>query len=127
MVDAKMNPIDVSNSEEDNGVEETRKHMDIWKDETCMILLFGGTLDQVLDDVVEVDRAKRRLLNYHWRKDTLFFKNLVMPKLKERHVLVKNIHEEIGHFNERRTLAEVKKRFFWHDRTKFVRMVVRQC
>jgi hypothetical protein len=55
MVDAKMNPIDVSNSEEDNGVEETRKHMDIWKDETCMILLFGGTLDQVLDDVVEVD------------------------------------------------------------------------
>jgi hypothetical protein len=115
MVDAKMNPIDVSNSEEDNGVEETRKHMVIWKDETCMILLFGGTLDQVLDDV-EVDRAKRRLLNYHWRKDTLFFKNLVMPKLKERHVLVKNIHEEIGHFNERRTLAEVKKRFFWHDR-----------
>ncbi len=29
--------------------------MDIWKDETCMILLFGGTLDQVLDDAVEVD------------------------------------------------------------------------
>jgi hypothetical protein len=27
MVDAKMNPIDVSNSEEDNGVEETRN---IW-------------------------------------------------------------------------------------------------
>jgi hypothetical protein len=30
-----------------------------------MILLSGGTLDQVLDDVIEVDRAKRRLLNYH--------------------------------------------------------------
>jgi hypothetical protein len=29
--------------------------MDIWKDQTCMVLLFGGTLDQVLDDVVEVD------------------------------------------------------------------------
>ncbi len=46
-----MNSIDVSNSEQDNGVEK----MDIWKDETCMVLLFGGTLDQVLDDVVEVD------------------------------------------------------------------------
>jgi hypothetical protein len=45
----------VSNIEEDNGVDETRKQMDIWKDETCMVLLYGGTLDQVLDDVVEID------------------------------------------------------------------------
>jgi hypothetical protein len=55
MVDAEMNSIDVSNSEHDNGVEKTRKQMHIWKDETCMVLLSGGTLDQVLDDVVEVD------------------------------------------------------------------------
>ncbi len=106
-----MNPIDLSNSEEDNGMEETGKHMDIWKDETYMVLLFGGTLDQVLNDV-EIDRAKRRLLNYHWREDTLFFKDLVVPKPEERHVLVKSIHEEIEHFSEGRTLAEVKKRFF---------------
>jgi len=35
-----------------------------------------------------------------------------VPKPKERKVLVKDIHEEIGHFNERKTLVEVKKRFF---------------
>jgi hypothetical protein len=70
----------------------------------------------VLDDSIEVDRAKRRLLNYHWKEDTLFFKNLVVPKLEEKKVLVKNIHKEIGHFNEGRTLVEVKKRFFWHDK-----------
>jgi hypothetical protein len=29
MVDAKMNPIDVSNNEKDNGVEKIRKQMDI--------------------------------------------------------------------------------------------------
>jgi hypothetical protein len=56
----------------------------------------------------------------------LFFKNLVVPKSEEKKSLVKDIHEEIGHFSER-TLVEVKKRFFWHDRTKIVRMVVRQC
>ncbi len=39
-----------------------------------------------------------------------------MPKLEEKQVLVKNMHEEIGHFSEGRTLAEVKRRFFWHDR-----------
>ncbi len=41
-------------------------------------------------------------------------------------MLVKNIHKEIGHFSEGRTLDEVKK-FFWHDITKSMRMVVRQC
>jgi hypothetical protein len=42
---------------------------------------------------------------------------MVVLKLKERKMLVKNIHEEIGYFSEGRTLAEVKKRFFWHDIT----------
>jgi hypothetical protein len=44
-----------------------------------------------------------------------------------RKVLIKNIHEEIGQFSERRTLVEVKKRFFWHDRSESMRMLVRQC
>ncbi len=57
----------------------------------------------------------------------LFFKNLVVLKPKEKHLLDKNIHEEIGHFSERKTLAEVKKRFFWHDKIEFVRTMVRQC
>jgi hypothetical protein len=39
----------------------------------------------------------------------LFLKKLVVPKPWEQQVLVKNIHEEIGHFGEGRTLAEVKK------------------
>ncbi len=65
MVDAEINPIDVTSSEEDIEIEETRKHMDIWKDKTCMTLLSGSILDQVLDDATEVDRTKKRLLNYH--------------------------------------------------------------
>jgi hypothetical protein len=127
MVDVEINPIDVSSNEDDIEIEETGKHMDICKDETCIILLFGCILDQVLDDAIEVDRTKRRLLNYHWREDTLFFKNLMVPKLEERKALVKDIHEEIRHYNEGRTLAEVKKRFFWHDKIEFVRTMVRQC
>ncbi|CAM6027001.1 unnamed protein product [Sphagnum balticum] len=55
MVDAELNSIDVSNSEEDNGLDETRKQMDIWKDATCMVLLSGRTLDQLLDDAIEID------------------------------------------------------------------------
>ncbi len=40
-------------------------------------------------------------------------------------MLVKSIHKEIGHFNEGRTLVEVKKKFFWHDKIESVRMVVK--
>jgi hypothetical protein len=64
MMDVEINPIYVSNNEEDIEIGDMEKHIDIWKDETCMILLFGSTLDQVLDDVIEVDRTKRKLLNY---------------------------------------------------------------
>jgi hypothetical protein len=64
MVDVEINPIDVSNNEKDIEIEEIGKHLDIWKDETCMTLLFGSILDQVLDGAIEVDRVKKRLLNY---------------------------------------------------------------
>jgi hypothetical protein len=50
----------------------------------------------------------------------------MVPKPQEKHVLVMSIHKEIGHFNEGRTLVEVKKRFFWHDKTKSMRMVVKR-
>jgi len=65
MVDVKINPIDVNSSEEDIEIKETGKRIDIWKDETCMTLLFGSILDQVLDDATKVDLAKKTLLNYH--------------------------------------------------------------
>ncbi len=45
----------MSSSENDIEIEEIIKQMDIWKDETSMIMLFGGTLDQVLDDAIKVD------------------------------------------------------------------------
>jgi hypothetical protein len=64
MVDVEINPIDVSNNEKDIEIEEIGKHLDIWKDETCMTLLFRSILDQVLDGAIEVDRVKKRLLNY---------------------------------------------------------------
>jgi hypothetical protein len=65
MVDVEINPIDLSNSEEDIEIDKIEKQMDIWKDETCMTLLFGSILDQLLDDATKAYRAKRRLFNCH--------------------------------------------------------------
>jgi hypothetical protein len=57
----------------------------------------------------------------------LFFKSLVVSKLEDRKALVRDIHGEIGHFSEGRTLAKVKKRFFLHDKIKTMKTMVRQC
>jgi hypothetical protein len=42
-------------------------------------------------------------------------------------MLIEKIHEEIGHFGATRTLAKVKKRFLWHERTKVVNKFIRAC
>jgi hypothetical protein len=41
--------------------------------------------------------------------------------------LVVQMHKDLGHFGEEQTLAEVCRRYFWHNRTKDVKSVVRVC
>ncbi len=50
-----------------------------------------------------------------------------MPKAEERMALVIQMHEDLGHFGEQRTLAEICRRYFWHNRTKDVKTIVRMC
>jgi hypothetical protein len=41
-----------------------------------------------------------------------------------------DLHKEIGHFNEGRTLAEMNQRYFWHNMIIDVKMMARiykQC
>ncbi len=57
----------------------------------------------------------------------MFFQNLVVPRLAKRRMLIEKIHEQIGHFGAMQTLAEVKKRFFWHDKIKVVKKFIRAC
>jgi hypothetical protein len=42
-------------------------------------------------------------------------------------MLIEKIHEEIRHFGEMRTLVEVKKKFFWHDKTQSIKKFIRIC
>jgi len=41
--------------------------------------------------------------------------------------LVVQMHKDLGHFGEERTLAEVCRRYFWHSRIEDVKSVVRVC
>jgi hypothetical protein len=37
------------------------------------------------------------------------------------------MHEDLGHFGEQRMLAEICRRYFWHNQTEDVKTVVKRC
>jgi hypothetical protein len=92
--------------------------------------LFDAAEEGVLPDAVDFEESKRikkRASNYCWKEQKLFFKVLLVPKPEERVSLVKRMHEDLGHFGEQRMLAEIRRRYFWHNRTADVKAVIRGC
>jgi hypothetical protein len=75
----------------------------------------------------ESKRARKRITNYCWKEEKLYFKGLYVPKPKETMELVSQMYEDLGHFGERRTLAEICRRYFWHNQTEDVRTVIKMC
>jgi hypothetical protein len=90
------------------------RSIDIWKDATCLGLLKEGILPDTID-LEESKRAIKRITNYCWKEQRLYFKGLYVPKLEERMALIIQMHENLGHFGEQRTLAEICRRYFWHN------------
>jgi hypothetical protein len=90
-----------------------------------MGLLREGTLL----DTVDLDENKRanRIINYCWQEQRFYFKGLFVPKPEEKMALVVQMHEDLGHFGEQRTLAEICCRYFWHSKAEDVKTIVRMC
>jgi hypothetical protein len=80
--------------------------------------------------LIELDEGKRvrkRVANYCWKEQKLFFKDLYVPDSDERRSLVLQMHEDLGHSGEQRLLSEIYRRYFWYCRTEDVRSMVRSC
>jgi len=110
--------------EEECGADS--RSSDIWEDVNCMELLQGRALPVTVDPL-ESKRARKRILNYHWQGQSLYFKGLLVPRPADRMGLVVQMHKDLGHFGEERTLAKVCRKYFWHNRTKDVKAVVKVC
>jgi len=110
--------VPTGSNEEDEWSASTT-HQDIWEDVTCMDLLQRGMLPDTVDSV-ESKRTKKRILNYHWQDQSLYFKGLLVPRLEDRMGLVVRMHKDLGHFGEERTLVKICRRYFWHNRTEDV-------
>ncbi len=112
--------------DEEEECEADSRSCDIWEDVKCLELLQGRVLPDTVDHL-ESKRARKRMLNYHWQGQSLYFKGLLVPRPADRMGLVVQMHEDLGHSGEERILAEVCRRYFWHNRTQDVKAVVRLC
>jgi hypothetical protein len=86
--------------------EEERKGPDIWQDAICMALLKDGELPELIG-FDEGKKIRKRAANYCWKEQKLFFKDLYVPKPKEKKSLVLQMHEDLGHSSEQRLLIEI--------------------
>ncbi len=53
--------------------DDQSRQMDIWEDNMSIALLTSGHQEDELDNIANIERAKKRMMRYHWSKDTLFF------------------------------------------------------
>ncbi|CAM6063781.1 unnamed protein product [Sphagnum tenellum] len=98
--------LDPTEPGEEEGHKDDTRIVDIWSDAAYLTLLREGVLPNTMD-VEESRRAKKRVSNYCIRSERLYFRDLYVPKPEERTPLVIQIHEDLGHTGEERTLAEV--------------------
>jgi hypothetical protein len=103
--------LSLTKSDEEEDQEMDAKCIDIWEDAVCLGLSKNGTLPDSME-LEESKRARKRVSKYCWKEQRLYFKGLIVPKPEERMSLVSQMHEDLGHFGEQRTLAEICRKYF---------------
>jgi hypothetical protein len=126
LLDDNAHEISDARSGGEEACADNSSQTDIWEDAVCMGWLKEGFISEGVD-LQESKRVKKRAKQYCWKDGKLYFKGLYVPKPEDRLKLVTQMHEDLGHFGEQRTLAEIYHRYFWNNRTECVKTMVRTC
>jgi hypothetical protein len=113
-------------SEDEEACVNNSSQTDIWEDAVCMEWLKNGFISEGVN-LQESKRIKKWAKQYCWKDGKLYFKGFYVPKPEDKLMLVTQMHEDLGHFGEQRTLAEICQRYFWNNRTECVKAMVRTC
>jgi len=79
---------------------EQLKQMDIWENKVVILLLIGEQLEVGVYDDANINKAKKRVMWYHWSNDNMFFQNLIILKLVKRKSLIENVLEAIDDYSK---------------------------
>ena len=106
-------------------------HGDIWEDKAVLTHLKAGVMPAGASKV-ERDRVRRRARAYAFEDEVLVRRmadktTRVVPKPEARLQLIKEVHEQGGHFGAMRTTSLLQPHTWWQGMAKDVRDAVRQC
>ena len=106
-------------------------HADIWRDEPVMQMLRTNAKPPGAP-AREVDRIVKRARSYSWQGGTLYRRLLdnttrACPPPERRPALVRQQHEQAGHYGARRTAQLLSTSFWWHGMAQDAANHVRQC
>src|SRR3569833_1589475 len=112
-------------AEAELGGEGAKSLTDIWEDVHCLQVLWSGKSDPAWSDK-EQERVRRRSLAYRF-EDGVLLRRLgngeekVVPPPAEREGVVQLVHEETGHWGEKRTVHLLKRTYWWAGMYESVR------
>jgi transposase InsO family protein len=104
---------------------------DVWKDQGVLYRLQHG---QFLHDTTpqERDRIVHRMARFHWEGGLVFRRwpdgsRRVVPRPDQRLQLVRQVHEDLGHFGVRRTHSMLQGQYWWMGMQQEVATYVGRC
>ena len=110
---------------------EAASGRDIWSDEAVLHYLQHSEF-QPGSTRSEQKRIYKRARQYRWQNEALF--RLLadssarrVPQPSERRGIVLEVHEQTGHFGEKRTLSLLATMYWWRGMKEDVLAVVRNC
>ncbi len=117
--------------DEDSEQRGPRITTDVWKDQGVLYRLqHGQFLPNTLSQ--ERDRIVHRMARFHWEGDLMFRRwpdgtRRVVPRPEQRLQLIRQVHEDLGHFGVRRTHSMLRGQYWWVGMQKEVATYVGRC
>lgn len=104
---------------------------DVWKDLAVLHKLQQGTFPLAIS-AMERDRVSHRVARFRWENGLLFRvwpdgARRIVPRPDQKASLVRQVHEELGHFGVRRTHSMLRSQYWWTGMYQQVATYVSRC
>ena len=114
--------------------EEIHKFLvisDIWEDEAVLHKLQQGIFPLGLS-TMERDIVSHRIIRFRWANSLLVCMwpngtRRIVPRPDQRVFLVRQVHEELGHFGVQRTHSMLRNKYWWTGMYQQVATYISRC
>jgi transposase InsO family protein len=115
----------------DDETDRPQAIVDIWEDLPVLHKLQQGTYPLSIS-AMERDRIGHRITRFRWNNGLLFRMwpdgtRRIVPRPDQRASLVRQVHEELGHFGIRRTHSLLRSQYWWTGMYQQVVAYVGRC